>query len=343
MPKKLSTEEISLAQALVIKANRIVVTSHKNPDGDAAGSAFSMSLFLASIGKNVTTILPDGLPEFLQWLPGYERLVQFDTQTEEAKAAIDEADLIFVLDYNALHRTGTDMQVVLENATAQFILIDHHQMPGDFAVVTYSDTSACSTAELVYHFIEQCYGSEKIDQNMAQNIYCGIMTDSGSFRFPSVTPDTHRVVASLIEKGLDHALVHRQVYDTNMLDRLKLIGYALSQKLEIIDDSLTAYISLSSDELRRHNHRQGDTESLVNQALSIKGVKLAAFFRETNHEVKLSFRSKGSFDVNKFARDNWNGGGHMNAAGAATTLSLPEAIQKFKRLVQQYRLEIINS
>ncbi len=343
MPKSLSPDQIKTSQDLIKNAQHIVVTSHKNPDGDAAGSAFSMSLFLRALGKNVTTILPDGLPEFLQWLPGYDNMIQFDKKTEESKAAISEAELIFVLDYNALHRTGAEMQAALENATAQFILIDHHQMPGDFAVVTYSDTSACSTAELVYHFIDNCYGTDQLSTDIAQNIYCGIMTDSGSFRFPSVTPDTHRVVASLIEKGLDHTMVHRQVYDTNMLDRLKLIGYALSQKLEIIDDSFTAYISLSTEELRRHNHRQGDTESLVNQALSIRGVKLAAFFRETNNEVKLSFRSKGSFDVNKFARDHWNGGGHINAAGAATTLSLPEAIQKFKRLVQQCRIEIINS
>lgn len=343
MPKKLTTEEVSKAKDLIHQANRIVVTSHKNPDGDAAGSAFSMSLFLRAMEKEVTTILPDGLPEFLQWLPGYEPMIQFDQNTDQAVEAINNADLIFVLDYNALYRTGEDMQKALENAKANFILIDHHQMPGDFAEVTYSDTSACSTAELVYHFIEQCFGTNLINQEIAQNIYCGIMTDSGSFRFPSVTPDTHRVVANLIEKGLDHALVHRQVYDTNLLDRLKLIGFALSQKLEIIDDSFTAYISLSTDELRKHNHRQGDTESLVNQALSIRGVKLAAFFRETNSEVKISFRSKGSFDVNKFAREHWDGGGHINAAGAATKLSLPAALDKFRKLVQQHRIEIIHS
>jgi len=343
MANKLKADEIALAIQLIEKANSIVVTSHKNPDGDAVGSALAMHHFLTSLGKKVTTILPDSVPEFLQWLPGYESIVIFDKQTEEAKKFIEQADLLFSLDYNHLGRVGTDMEAALASATGFFILIDHHQSPGSFAQVIYSDTSACSTCEMIYHFIHECYGKSNLNIAMAQCIYCGIMTDSGSFRFPSVTQVTHEIAGELIALGLDHAEVHRNVYDTNLLDRLKLIGYALSEKLEVISDCGVALIWLNQNELLRFNHRQGDTESLVNQALSIKGVKLSAFFREGNSEIKLSFRSKGSFDVNQFARAHWNGGGHMNAAGGSSSLSMAETIEKFKQLVHSLQTEITQS
>ncbi len=343
MSSKLTEAQIKLAQELIQHSESIVITSHKSPDGDAVGSSLSLLLFLKSLGKKVTAILPDGAPDFLQWMPDYNEIIIFDQDTDKAVAAIQKADLIFALDYNHLGRVGEMMQKELTNASASFILIDHHQQPGDFAKVTYSDTSACSTCEMIYHFISECFGKDKINIPIASCIYCGIMTDSGSFRFPSVTQTTHNIVGELIALGMDHADIHRNVYDTNLLDRLKLIGYALSEKLEVISECDTAIIWLTADELKRFNHRQGDTESLVNQALSIKGVKLAVFVREGNNEIKMSFRSKGSFDVNQFARTHWNGGGHMNAAGGASFTDMPTALSKLRQLVLDTKSQIINS
>lgn len=343
MASKLTATQINHARELIDQSKNIVITSHKNPDGDAVGSALALYLFLKSLGKKVTAILPDGAPEFLQWLPDYHEIITFDQNESKAADVISKADLIFSLDYNHLGRVGENMQNALIKATADFILIDHHQQPGDFAKVTYSDTSACSTCEMIYLFIAETYGKSMINIPIATCIYCGIMTDSGSFRFSSVSQSTHIIVGELIALGLDHAAVHREVYDTNLLDRLKLVGYALSEKLEIITDCDAAIIWLTMEELKRFNHRQGDTESLVNQALSIKGIKLAVFVRESSNEVKLSFRSKGSYDVNLFARTHWQGGGHMNAAGGASYTDMPSTLAKLKQLIHDNRSQITTS
>jgi len=339
----LTTEQIKNAINLVTGANHIVVTAHKSPDGDAVGSLLGLSGLLKNLGKNVTPILPDSVPEFLQWMQGFDDILIFEEKPAEASNIIREADLIFSLDYNSLSRVGVEMEKALRSSHAPFILIDHHQQPEAFAAVTYSDTASCSTAQLIYEMAEQCDWLSHLDNATAECIYCGIMTDSGSFRFPAVTPKTHIIAANLIESGMDHAKVHRMVYDTNLPERLKLVGYALNDKLEHLEDASTAIISLSLEELKRFNHRQGDTEGLVNQALSIKGVNLAAFFREGSNEIKISFRSKGKFDVNKFSRENWNGGGHMNAAGGMSNLSLHDALIKFRNQVAELKNEINNS
>ncbi|MFM9985313.1 MAG: DHH family phosphoesterase [Flavobacteriales bacterium] len=338
-----NSENILKSTGLIAGAHNIVITSHKSPDGDAVGSLLSMLLMMDELGHNATAILPDEPPAFLGWMKGAERIVVFDQNGDAAKAAIAAADLIFVLDYNALHRTGSEMEIELAASQAQFIMIDHHQQPQDLPGVIYSDTSSCSTCQLIYEFFVASGWKEKINPSMAECLYCGIMTDSGSFRFPSVTPDTHRIVAEMMENGLDHAHVHREVYDTNSLDRLKLVGFALSEKLEVIESCATAIVSISTEELNKFSHRPGDTESLVNQALSIQGVKLAAFFREGNNEVKVSFRSKGNFDVNAFARLNWNGGGHRNAAGGKSTDDLETSIARFKNEIIGISDQIKNS
>lgn len=339
----LNKEQIDKALELINHAEHIVVTAHKSPDGDAVGSTLGLAGILKNLGKNVTTILPDAVPEFLQWMNGYQEIKIFESDKDQCHSIIQNADLIFSLDYNHLSRVGSEMEKSLRQSNAAFILIDHHQQPENFAVVSYSDTSSCSTAQLIYEFAEHCSMLDKIDNNIAECIYCGIMTDSGSFRFPSVTPKTHMIAAFMIQAGLDHARVHQLVYDTNLPDRLKLVGYALNDKLEHFEDDAVALISLSLEELRRFNYRQGDTEGLVNQALSIKGVKMAAFFREGANEVKISFRSKGSFDVNKFARKHWNGGGHMNAAGGSTDLPLNEALKIFREQIKELKNEIVHS
>lgn len=235
------------------------------------------------------------------------------------------------------------MASTLGKASAPFILIDHHEQPGDFPKVTYSDTASCSTAQMIYRFVHACGWGDLINNASAEGIYCGIMTDSGSFRFPAVTEETHAIAGALIARGLDHARIHREVYDTNLLDRVRLVGYALNEKLVVMEEAATAYISLTAEELQRFNYRPGDTEGLVNQALSIKGIQLAAFFREGNNEIKVSFRSKGHFDVNKFARGAWNGGGHKNAAGGHTQESITAAIERFESEVRARKNEIAQS
>lgn len=344
MSSILTSEQIAAAQRLIQQSGSIVITSHKSPDGDAVGSSLALYHLMKALGKeNVHVILPDAAPDFLQWVQGYGDIIFFDQNETEATDLINAADLVFCADYNLLTRTGEKMGAVMKAAARPSILIDHHQQPEDFPIVLYSDTSACSTCEMVFRFTDQCGWRKRISLAMAEAIYLGIMTDSGSFRFPSVSPETHEIVAYLMEQGLDHARIHREVYDTNLLDRLKLVGYALSEKLEVIEEAATAIIWLTNEELLRFKHRQGDTEGLVNQALSIKGVKMAVFLREGNNEVKLSFRSKNTFDVNQFARKGWNGGGHKNAAGGSTAESILDALKRLKEEVMEIKNDILAS
>jgi bifunctional oligoribonuclease and PAP phosphatase NrnA len=291
----------------------------------------------------VVAIMPDTVPEYLSWITGVDQVLFFDKQQDHCLEKMNAADLIFSLDYNNLSRVGAEMEKSLRSASASFILIDHHQQPEEIFNVTYSDTSASSTCEMIYHFAVHLGWQNFIDVTIAECMYTGIMTDTGSFRFPAVTPETHRIAAELMELGLDHSRVHREVYDTNLLDRMRLVGYALHQKLTVMPECGVAYIWLSKSELEQFHYRSGDTEGLVNQALSIQGVKLAAFFREGNNEVKISFRSKGTFDVNRFARESWNGGGHKNAAGGSSTAPLIETVQLFVHHVQSIADQITNS
>lgn len=339
----LSNAEVEHLLQLVNEAEKIIITSHKSPDGDAIGSALAMYHVLKSVGKQPVVILPDNVPAFLQFLEGYGDIVVFENTTEEASRLIQEAELIFSLDYNNLSRVGTPMEAALRSASAKFILIDHHQQPEGFAAVTYSDTSACSTAEMVYKTVVAAGWKSHLNVAAAECIYTGIMTDSGSFRFPSVTKETHDIAGELIALGMNHARIHREVYDTNSLNRMRLVGYALSQKLEVMEECATAIVSMSLEELERFDAQPGDTESLVNQALSVKGVKLSAFFREDADKVKISFRSKGSFDVNTFARNGWNGGGHMNAAGGSCPKPMDEAIERFKQQCLSLKDQIAQS
>lgn len=330
----LAEEQALKAKVLIEQANTIVITSHKNPDGDAVGSSLGLYHMLRTIHPNIHVLLPDSAPKFLQWMPGYDQILFFDTQTELAKATLMGADLVFNLDYNALHRTGEEMSAFLAEIAKPSIMIDHHQQPDDFPVVLYSDTSACSTCEMVYRFAKSCGWEENIDEYASQCIYAGIVTDTGSFRFPSVSSETHSFVSRMIERGLKHSEIHQKIYDTNTLNRLKLIGYALSEKLVVWSDLRAALITLTIDELNRFEHQPGDTESLVNQALSIDGVQVAVFFREETEKIKISFRSKGDFDVNQFARNGWNGGGHKNAAGGFTKETMNEAIERLKETLK---------
>jgi len=336
----MEAKDIKKTRTLLQSSENIVITCHKGPDGDAIGSSLALYLYLKKQGKNVTVIVPDDFPFFLKWLPKSELIILYDANKEESNTIINNADLIFTLDFNALHRTG-EMQEALSNASAKFIMIDHHQQPDDYAEVTYSDTSICSTCQMVYHFIDTLEDLNKIDTDIANCIYTGIMTDTGSFRFRSTTSTTHRVIANLIDIGIDNAKIHQNVYDSNSYNRLQLLGKSLTN-LKVIPELNTAYISLSADEQNKFNAQKGDTEGVVNYALSLQGIKLAAIFKEDQNSqlIKISLRSKGDFSVNEFSRTHFNGGGHTNAAGGASKLSLEETLDKFISILPSYKKEL---
>ena len=338
--KVLDPHSIESARALIEGAQNILITAHRSPDGDAIGSSLALYHYLKRKGKAAKVMMPNGYPEFLKWIPGNDFVLIYEEDESGGDSVIAQADLIFSLDYNVLYRTG-DMAAKLEESDADFIMIDHHQQPADYPTVTFSDTTSCSTCQMIYEFIEGLGDVELIDDSTAQAIYCGIMTDSGSFRFPSVTDKTHEIAGDLIRRGLDHGAIHRNVYDTNKLDRLQLLGYALSNRLEVLTHLKTALIYLTHEELERYNYRSGDTEGLVNYALSIEGINFAVFMREAKDMVKMSFRSKGQFDVNQFARTHFNGGGHMNAAGAAKSAPLEQVIAEFKAAANGYEKQLV--
>ncbi len=335
-------EDISAVKTLLSTPKKIVIIPHKNPDGDAIGSTLALMHYLKLNHHNATVVAPNDYPDFLKWIPGEDSIVKFESQRTDSEKLISEADIIFTLDFNALHRTGNDMSAFLEQTEALKVMIDHHQSPDSYAKYMYSDVSMSSTCEMVYNFIEMLGDTSKITADIATCIYVGIMTDTGSFRFRSTTNRTHHVISSLIEKGADNTKIHNQVYDTNSYDRLQLLGRAL-QNLKVIPELNTAYITLSQKELDEFNFKKGDTEGVVNYALSIKSIVLAAIFIENTQDdiIKISLRSKGDFSVNEFSRAHFNGGGHTNAAGGRSEDTLEATIEKFIAILPEYKTQLI--
>ena len=336
----MNSEEINLVKEFLSTPKKIVITPHKNPDGDAVGSVLGLWHYLRQADHKATVIVPNDFPTFLKWMPGVEEIVIFEKNTDVASKFIDEAEIIFTLDFNDLSRIGS-MQDYFLKADAKFIMIDHHQEPEPYATVEYSDVSMSSTCEMVYNFIEYLGDKDLIGSDIASCLYAGILTDTGSFKFNSTTGRTHRVVADLIDKGADNSRIHNLIFDTFSADRLYLLGRALN-KLVVLKEYNTAYISLSRKDLEEFNFKKGDTEGFVNYGLSLDGICFAAIFIENGEDdfIKISLRSEGSFSVNEFARSHFNGGGHINAAGGRSDLSLAETIDKFTSLLDQYKNEL---
>ncbi len=327
--------------AELAKAENIVIVPHKGPDGDAMGASLGLFHFLKDKGHKAHVIAPNDYPHFLKWLPGNEEVIIYEQSKTEAERLISEAEIIFTLDFNDLSRCG-DMEESLKASNAAFVMIDHHQEPLDYAQYTYSDVTMSSTCEMVYQFIHKLKSTKRITPEIATCLYAGIMTDTGSFRFSSTSSNTHRVIAELIDHGAKNSEIHNRVFDTNSENKLQLLGTAL-QNLKVNKALRTAYISLSQEELQRHNFKKGDTEGFVNYGLSLEGIIFAVIFIEKENEdlVKISFRSKGDFDVNQFARKHFEGGGHINAAGGKSDLSLNDTIVKFNRILPQYKEELM--
>ena len=336
----MNTAEILDLKKILSDPKKVVIVPHKNPDGDAMGSTLGLLHYLKKLGHSATVIAPNDYPEFLKWIPGTKNVLIYEEDTTASETLISQADLIFTLDFNALHRCGA-MGTPIENATAIKVMIDHHQQPDAYATYVYSDVSMCSTCEMVYHFIEMMDDLPLIDVAIGEALYTGIMTDTASFRFPLTTSTTHRVIAHLIDVGVEKSNIHNAVYDTNSFGRLQLMGCALSN-LRFLEDFKTSYISLTNKELDAHDFQKGDTEGLVNYGLSLKGAKFAVIFIEHQEEgiIKISFRSKGDFDVNAFARTYFNGGGHKNASGGRSNLNLEDTIAKFISILSDYKSEL---
>lgn len=316
---------------------KIVIVVHKNPDGDAIGSGLGLKHFLAQYGHSVEMIVPNEYPKFLKWIPGTKQVINYEWETSKSKYLLNEADVIFTLDFNHLSRTGS-MEGVLGNTEAKFVMIDHHQAPADYASIMYSDVNMSSTCEMVYHFIEKLDGLAKITPEIAACLYTGIMTDTGSFKFASTTKTTHNVVANLIEKGAKNHEIHQSVFDNNSPSRLHLLGVAL-KNLVILEEYRTAFTSLTQKELDQYGYSKGDTEGFVNYGLTLENIVFAVIFIENEEEgiIKISFRSVGDFSVNEFARDNFKGGGHNNAAGGRSEKTMQETIDTFVNLLSNYK------
>ena len=329
-----TASEISEIQKLLIPENKIVIITHYNPDGDAIGSSLGLKHFLKQKGLDAEVIVPNDFPKFLKWMPESKRIIIADYKRKQAGEAIYHADVIFILDFNASHRSGNLVGPWIEKAKAKKILIDHHQQPDQFDFV-YSDVTIPATSQMVYHFIQQLNEEERVNKDIAECLYTGIMTDTGGFRFRSTSATTHRIVADLIEKGAEPSMITSNTLDTNTVSRLHLLSLILG-RIEVVKDGKVAILWLKRDELKEFGFQKGDTEGFVNYGLSIMGTQVSAFFMEDLYEdfIKISFRSKDQVDVNQFSRNYFNGGGHINAAGGKYMKSIEETIEDFKEKIE---------
>lgn len=320
--------------------HRIVITTHQNPDADAMGSSLGLAGYLRQKGHSVTVITPTDYPHNLTWMPGNDEVLAFEEkQRTQVEQLIAEADTIFCLDFSALDRIR-ELAPMVRQARATKVMIDHHLEPETFADFAYWDTTAAATAQLVFKLIEQLGEGELIDADVAACLYAGLMTDTGSFRHSNTTPEVHRIAAALLERGIDVSQIHRLIFDGVSLDKLRLLGYVLNEKLRVLPEYNFAYITLTADELRRFRSKTGDTEGLVNYALSVEGVIAAAILIDRGEEIRLSFRSVGDFSVRELVHVHFNGGGHKNAAGGRSKLSLAEAEAKLLAILPEYQTEL---
>lgn len=316
------------------RSSKIVITSHKSPDGDSIGSSMAMFQYLTLLGKEVKVCHPDPCPNYLSWVENVDQIVNFETAPDRVKDEMAQADLIFALDYNHPSRIG-DMMSLLLDKKEKLIMIDHHLNPDDFVSLAYSNTQSCSTAELVYELI---HADSRIEMNavIGTPIYLGLLTDSGSFRFNSVVARTHEIVADLLRSGVIHTKIHENVFDQNSINQIRLKSYALNQKLELLENNQVALISLTEEELNRFEYQKGDTEGLVNTGLSIKGIRMSILIQQKGEAIKMSLRSKNDVSVNKMAADHFNGGGHAYASGGISFASMEGTLDKIKSVVGNY-------
>jgi phosphoesterase RecJ-like protein len=329
------TDEIKRLKDIIDASNAIFILPHKAPDGDAVGSAVAWFHFLINNTKKPTIVFPDCPAAYLlPFLDGIEYLV-YDTQPEKSLELLQHSDTLFCLDFNDPSRVGKDAVELISTFKGQSVMIDHHPFPTEFCNLQLSRPSVCSTAQLLYECIEEMDMLVTVDKNVGQGIYLGIMTDTGSFRYPSVDAKTHYILGKLLDLGVAHFKIHEAIFDVNTLDKLQLRGFAINEKLVCIPNHPIAYIALTKGELDRFNYQKGDTEGLVNVILSIEGYSVAALFVESRDGVKISFRSKGNYFVNEFSAKHFQGGGHKYAAGGFSEDTLSVTIDRFTTFLHE--------
>ena len=322
-------------------AEKIAILTHTNPDGDAIGSSIALALALRKKGLDAQVIIPDGLPDFLRWLPGIELSTTFAYKKEKASEIVNDADLIFCLDFNDPRRLN-GVEELLEASRAKKILIDHHQDPLSFTDLAITDTSRGSVGEMIYLLLTGLYSRDILDKDIASCLYVAIMTDTGNFTYASSYPEVFHIAGDLVECGIDKNSIYSKVYDAFSEDRMRLQGYCMQEKMVVLPQFHTAYISLTEDELKQFNHRKGDTEGFVNIPFGIKGILFTALFIEKKDLIRVSFRSQGNFPVNKVASEHFRGGGHTNAAGGDSLISMEETLAKFESLLPAYKNLLTN-
>ncbi|MFT2007244.1 DHH family phosphoesterase [Pontibacter sp. 13R65] len=335
--------DINALKELLKEPKEVMITTHHKPDADALGSSLGLAGYLKKKGHRVTVITPSDYPNFLAWMHGNEDvLVYSDKNDALVRRIISESQVIFCLDFSALSRIN-EMGEYIRQAEGKKVLVDHHLEPENFADLDYSNSAAAATAELVYDLIKAMGDADMIDTQIGECLYAGIMTDTGSFRHPSTSKNVHLIIADLLHIGVNTSNIHRLIYDSSSELRLRFLGYALKDKLVVLREYNTAYFAITAEELKAYDSKTGDTEGLVNFALSIEGIVFAAIIIDRSQAIKMSFRSVGNFSVNEFARQHFSGGGHRNAAGGISYESLDATVAKFESLLPLYKNELLSS
>ncbi|MBT9393511.1 DHH family phosphoesterase [Hymenobacter sp. NST-14] len=327
---------------LLAQPRQIFITTHHKPDADALGSSLGLAGYLRKKGHSVTVVTPSDYPDFLAWMPGNDEVVVYEPRQNDAQVRdiISRAEVLFCLDFSCLGRIS-ELGEYVRQAPGTKVLIDHHQEPEDFAQLDFSNPKAAATAELVFEVIRDLGDQELIDTGIGECLYAGIMTDTGSFRHPSTSRNVHLIIAELLNAGINLSDVHRRIYDSHSEERLRFLGFVLKDKLTVLREYNTAYIAITAEELRQYHSKTGDTEGLVNFALSIEGIVFAAILIDRTQAVKISFRSVGSFSVSEFSRQNFSGGGHHNAAGGISHDSLDATVERFLGLLPEYQSQLV--
>lgn len=329
----LNAPALAQLKGAIERAERIVITAHHNPDGDALGSTLGLWHTLRSMGKSAQVLLPNGFPDFLAWLPGADTVVRYTHGAERARQMLNGADILFCLDFNTFARAEM-MSADLAASPALKVLVDHHPSPESTFDISFSFPQVSSTCELVYELLAALYGPSCVGAQAALCLYTGIMTDTGSFCYACNSPRTFEVAGALVATGIRVDRVQSMVYNNFSVSRMRMIGHSLLNKMVVLRRK-TAYIALTMEEQEQFAHRVGDTEGLVNLPLSMKGVAFAALFVQRPDFVKVSLRSRGDFPVNEFAAKHFNGGGHTNAAGGKSFRPLAETLALFEQQVEQ--------
>jgi len=335
----LYTQPVEKIREIIRKKEPVVLISHLNPDGDGVGSSVALALFLRNKNVPVNVIIPNKVPEFLSWLPGFDLVSVFQEKKRQCRKLLKDATTVILVDFNDPERTGS-LKKDLLSSSAFKILIDHHQRPEEFTDMVLSEPWRGSVGEMIYLLITGVDGVKAIDRDIATCLYVAIMTDTGNFRYASSYSGIFNIAGALVEKGIDKDHIYSNIYDSYSVNRMKMMGYCMSEKLVVLKEFNAAYIYLDQEELERFDHQVGDTEGFVNIPFSIKGIRLSALFIEKKNIVKISFRSKGNVSVDRIASEHFNGGGHINASGGEDTLTLKETIAKFESVLILYRDEL---